>query len=82
MIDNMSLSMIRHMSDYMKKRRLNMGFSLKDLADKANVSKTHIYDLECGNSKNPSFLLVLAICDALECGMQDIMGKEIEGFLK
>ena len=38
----------------LRKLRLKSGQSLQQIADKVEVSKAHIYELEIGKVKNPS----------------------------
>ncbi|SEV91442.1 Transcriptional regulator, contains XRE-family HTH domain [Cognatiyoonia koreensis] len=43
--------------------RQKSGESLQDVADEVGVSKPHIWDLEKGRSKNPSFELVRKLAE-------------------
>lgn len=43
--------------------REKTGESLQEVADKVGVSKAHVWELEKGRSKNPSFDLVCKLAD-------------------
>jgi transcriptional regulator with XRE-family HTH domain len=42
----------------LKELRLKSGKSLQEVADEVSISKPHIWELERGTSKNPSFDLI------------------------
>lgn len=51
-------------SEIIKLKRLNLGLSQKELAEKAGVSLNTIYNVEC-NKVVPNFSTYQKICDAL-----------------
>jgi transcriptional regulator with XRE-family HTH domain len=50
-------------SGRLKELRLRCGKSLQDVADSISVSKAHLWELEAGRSKNPSFDLLKKLSD-------------------
>ena len=63
----------------LKALRIRKGKSLQDLADDANSSKAHIWELETGRSKNPSIELLTALAKALEVSIADLVGENPTG---
>ena len=61
----------------MKRRRVELGLSLQDVADRASMSKTAIWELEKGRSPNPTIKSVLAITRALSMPMNDLLGMDV-----
>lgn len=53
-------------------RRGDMGFSLADLAERADVSKAMLSEIETGK-KNPSLRVACSISSALECQISDLL---------
>jgi transcriptional regulator with XRE-family HTH domain len=59
-----------------RKERKEAGLTLDELADKAGLSKTYLWELEQdeGGVKRPSAEVVLKIADALSLTIADLMG--------
>ena len=57
--------------DQLKNRRLEKGFTQEKLAEAVGVSKETIKSLEYGRV-NPSFNLMLKICETLESKAEDL----------
>lgn len=55
-----------------KQRREKMKLSQKELAEKANVSRTIISGLESGTIKTTTTTTLLKIADALHCKVSDL----------
>lgn len=55
--------MTRTFGEQLMTLRTNAGESLQDVADAVGVSKAHIWELEKGRSRNPSFDLVCRLAD-------------------
>jgi transcriptional regulator with XRE-family HTH domain len=53
-------------------------FSLQQLADEIGASKAHVWDLEQGNTKNPSLDLLTKLSRALEVPIKDLIGETSE----
>lgn len=60
----MSAKVTVTLAEILKSRREAQGMSLQDVADACGVSKAHIWDMEQGNTCNPSLQLAirLSIC--------------------
>lgn len=61
----------------MRARRKALGMSLQAVGDLAGTSKAHIWDLEKGNSVNPSITMLVRICAALRTNLNDILGFDV-----
>ena len=66
-----------HMAAYIYVRRKELGLSLDALAERAGSSKAHIWALERRKSKNPTLWLILALCDALQCSLNSLIGADV-----
>lgn len=73
----MSKSVMDHMPSYIKSRRESMGLSMGELARRTGCSKAHIWALEHGDSANPTIGLLESMCEALECGLPELLGITI-----
>jgi len=65
------------MGAYIKSRRGDLGLSLDALAERTDISKTHVWEIEKGRAKNPTLWVVLALCDGLQCSMNDLIGRDV-----
>ena len=54
-------------TDNVRKLRQEQGLSLQELADRAGISKTHVWDIENGNSANPTIATLLALSVGFGC---------------
>ena len=59
----------------LKKLRIARGKSLQELAGDVGSSKAHIWDLETGQSKNPSMDLLANLAKALKVSIGDLVGE-------
>lgn len=66
-----------HMGAFIASRRAELGISLDALADRIGCSKAHVWELEKGRSKNPTLWMILALCDGLQCSMNDLLGRDV-----
>lgn len=66
-----------HMGEYIARRRDALGLSLDALAERIGCSKAHVWELEKGRSKNPTLWMVLALCDGLQCSLNDLLGRDV-----
>ncbi len=66
-----------HMAAYIYVRRNELGLSLDALAKRAGSSKAHIWALERRQSKNPTLWLILALCEALQCSLNSLIGADV-----
>lgn len=58
-------------SNNMKKRRTELGLSMKDLSFKTHISERYLYFIENGQ-KNPSLKNAKVISTSLESSIEDI----------
>lgn len=66
-----------HMATYIHVRRHELGLSLDEVAKRSGSSKAHIWALERRNSKNPTLWLILALCEALQCSLNALIGEDV-----
>lgn len=66
-----------HMSTFIRERRRELGLSLDDVAHRMGGSKAHIWQLESGGSKNPTLWMILGLCEALQCSLNALIGKDV-----
>jgi transcriptional regulator with XRE-family HTH domain len=62
--------------------RQKNGESLQQVADSAGVSKAHVWELEKGRSKNPSFELVRALARHFGVSVDVLVGEETAPSMK
>lgn len=58
----------------MKELRAQHKISLQELADRAGTSKSHIWSLEQGRSRNPTIEMALSIANALGVSLDYLAG--------
>jgi transcriptional regulator with XRE-family HTH domain len=59
----------------LKSLRMKSGKSLQDVADAVGVSKGHLWDLESGNSKNPSAELLTKLSGFFGVSVATLAGE-------
>jgi transcriptional regulator with XRE-family HTH domain len=59
----------------LKQFRMRSGKSLQELADAIGVSKGHLWDLESGNSKNPSIEILKKLSDFYGTSIATLAGE-------
>ncbi len=64
--------------DKIRELRKKRGFSLEELARKANISKSYLWQLEKKKSKRPSAEVLYRIATALGTTIADLLGLEIK----
>ena len=62
------------LSQLIRQKRLDTGISVKQLSEKARVSKSFIYTLEKGNNHFPYFYNLARVMVALELDLKDLNG--------
>jgi len=62
--------------------RQKSGESLQQVADAVGVSKPHVWELEKGRSKNPSFELVRALARHFGVSIDVLVGEEVAPSMK
>ena len=63
----------------LKELRIKHSRSLQEVADAVGASKAHIWDLEKGNSKNPSMELLTNIADYFKTSVAELVGEDPNG---
>ena len=61
--------------DLLRRRRIEAGLRIVDLADKASSTLSHVSDIERGR-RQPSPPLLSRIADALRCKPADLLNPE------
>lgn len=59
--------------------RLAKGLSLQDVATAVGISKAHVWNLEKGQSDNPSLELVVKLADLFRVRVADLAGENPGG---
>ena len=65
------------LGSYIKSRRLNIGLTHKQLAEKMDTTVTTISKWE-NNHVEPSFSNFIKLCEVLGMNINDFIGKEVE----
>ncbi len=65
--------MIENIGDRIQRIRVEKGFSLSELADKASVAKSYLSNVERNIQNNPSIQFIEKIADALDVTMNAIL---------
>ena len=77
--------MIKNFGKNLREKRIEKGWSLKKLADKANIHFTTINYYEL-NKREPTLLIALKLANALDCSVYELCGmtdkEEAEAKLK
>jgi len=60
----------------LKQLRIAKNKSLQDVADAVDASKAHIWDLEKGNSNNPSLDLLTKIASYFKVSVAELVGED------
>lgn len=58
----------------MIERRELLGVSLQEVADRAGLTKSHIWELEAGNSRNPTLRAMIGLSKALGVSLDYLTG--------
>lgn len=66
-----------HMGQFIHARRKSLKLSLDAVAGRADCSKAHVWELENGRAKNPTIWMSLALCDALQCSLNELLGRDV-----
>lgn len=68
------MSVADRISSVMIERREALGLSLQTVADRAGLTKSHIWDLEAGNARNPTLNAMVGISRALGVSLDYLTG--------
>jgi transcriptional regulator with XRE-family HTH domain len=67
---------VTEFSRRVRKLRYEAGLGPDDLADRAGISRTALYQVEAGRTTAPRAATVKRLADALGVKMEDLMGSE------
>lgn len=70
----MTRALVNAMSCRMSELRAGRGMSLQDVADRAGLSKSHIWEIEQGRATNPTIGTAVAIAAALGVSLDYLTG--------
>jgi transcriptional regulator with XRE-family HTH domain len=70
-------AILNNIGPAIKARREATGRSLEEVATAAGTSKSHIWSLEQGRSKNPTLLMLLNVCEALSISLNSLLGVDV-----
>lgn len=68
---------VEHMATFVAKRRKELRLSLEEVARRAGSGKSHIWEIENGRLTNPTIKTALALCDALQCSLNSLLGLDV-----
>jgi len=66
-----------HIGPFIAKRRAELRLSLDDVAERSGCTKSHVWEMEQGRSRNPTIKMALALCDALQCSLNTLLGVDV-----
>lgn len=69
-----TMNIADRISSVMIERREVLGLSLQTVADRAGLTKSHIWDLEAGNARNPTLNAMVGISRALGVSLDYLTG--------
>ncbi len=70
-------TIVNHMGPFIRQRRKGLRLSLQDVADRCGCTKSHVWELEKGRSANPTISMALALCRALQCSLNSLLGIDV-----
>ncbi len=65
------------LGEKIKKKRLELGWSLDKLAAKSKISKAYLFQLETGMSERPSAEILYNLATALDLSIAGLLGKKL-----
>lgn len=70
-------SLVGHIGPFIAERRTELGLSLEQVAERAGTTKSHVWELEKGRFRNPTISMALALCGALQCSLNSLLGQDV-----
>jgi transcriptional regulator with XRE-family HTH domain len=70
-------AILAHIGPFIAKRRAELGLSLDEVAKLSSCTKSHIWELEQGRSRNPTISMAMALCGALRCSLNSLLGTDV-----
>ncbi len=74
---NRAQTIIDHMGPFIRRRRKDLRLSLQEVADLSGCTKSHVWELEKGRTTNPTISMALALCRALQCSLNSLLGIDV-----
>ena len=53
------------------------GLTLQQVADRGDLAKSYVWEIESGKNTNPSISVLTKLCNALGCSLDAIVGREV-----
>ena len=69
--------LVMALANIIKQRRSELGLSLQQVGDRAGISKTQVWELEDGRSKNPTLETIVSIAAALQVSAPELVRRAI-----
>ena len=66
-----------HIGPFIARRRAELRLSLDEVAQRSGCTKSHIWEMEQGRSRNPTIRMALALCDTLQCSLNSLLGMDV-----
>ncbi len=63
---------LKDLGNAIRNRRVDLGLSQHELAEKADLHRTHVTDIE-GGLRNISFLTLLRVAHGLDCALSTLV---------
>ena len=63
------------LNDFVNKRRKELSMSVDDLVKKSGIPKGTLSKITAGINSNPTLSTIEALCKALDCSLNDIIGN-------
>jgi len=70
-------AILAHIGPFVAARRAELGLSLEDVARLSGCTKSHVWEIEQGRSRNPTIRMALAMCEALQCSLNTLLGTDV-----
>lgn len=70
-------TIMSHVGPFILKRRNELGMSLEEVAQRAKTTKSHVWEMEKGRSRNPTVMTAMAMCEALQCSLNSFLGVDV-----
>jgi len=67
----------KHIGDFIHEKRKAFGWSLETLATESGITKTHVWEIEKGNT-NPTVVVAIKLANALGTTVSTLCGEPVE----
>ena len=76
-MDERTATILAHIGPRIHQRRTELGLSFSEVAKRAGLSKAHVWRIETSDITNPTIKAILALCDALQCNLNSLLGIDV-----